>query len=276
MCVLCVCPTWDIRNGRSYRHAAYNILKSLVWRLAQTAFRAYTLGDWREKAFEMSSPVARPIPYAHRYTSGCPEQDESCPLHQSRWNILEGYALKDTPPHHTNHSYYCFLREWAIDTSPYGSWLLDKETNPFVNGLRPVLYKIRVICVGVCVCVSVCVCLSNLRYPEREIVSPRCLHHLENLRLASCTKCFRAYTTPGVTVIWYPRYQITSDLVPPGTKSLSAEQTRRSHIVYMAATKKGYAISAPSSRKTTSKRPSSTKHVCPICEDVIVDQSSGP
>ena len=33
----------------------------------------------------------------HRYTSGYPGQDESCLLQESRWNILEGYALKDTP-----------------------------------------------------------------------------------------------------------------------------------------------------------------------------------
>ena len=35
-----------------------------------------------------------------------------------------------------------------------------------------------------------CVCLSNLRYPERDVVSSPCLHHLEELRLARCTNCF--------------------------------------------------------------------------------------
>ena len=35
----------------------------------------------------------------------------------------------------------------------------------------------------------VCV-LSNLRYLEQEVVSPRWLHHLEELCLASCTNCF--------------------------------------------------------------------------------------
>ena len=43
----------------------------------------------------------------------------------------------------------------------------------------------------------------------------------------------------------------------------------------MAAIKKGLTTSAPSSRKPTSKRSSTPKHTCPICEDVIVDQSSG-
>ena len=28
-----------------------------------------------------------------------PEQGESFPLFEVRWNILEGYALKDTPHH---------------------------------------------------------------------------------------------------------------------------------------------------------------------------------
>ena len=30
------------------------------------------------------------------YTSSYPEQGESCPLFEVRWNILEGYPLKDT------------------------------------------------------------------------------------------------------------------------------------------------------------------------------------
>ena len=37
--------------------------------------------------------------------------------------------------------------------------------------------------------VCACVCLTNLRYSEREVISPRCLHHLEELRLMSCTNC---------------------------------------------------------------------------------------
>ena len=37
---------------------------------------------------------------------------------------------------------------------------------------------------------------SHLKYPEREVVSPRCLHHLEELRLASCTKCFLRLHNP--------------------------------------------------------------------------------
>ena len=40
------------------------------------------------------------------------------------------------------------------------------------------------------------------------------------------------------------------------------------------ATKKGCATSASTGQKATSKRLSSAKHICPICEDVIVDQSS--
>ena len=48
-----------------------------------------------------------------------------------------------------------------------------------------------------CVCVCLSVCLSNLRYPKRDVVSPRRLHHLEELHLASCTNCFSSlYDTP--------------------------------------------------------------------------------
>ena len=39
-------------------------------------------------------------------------------------------------------------------------------------------------------CLCVCVCLSNLRYAEQEVVLRRCLHHLEELGLASYTNCF--------------------------------------------------------------------------------------
>ena len=60
-----------------------------------------------------------------------------------------------------------------------------------MNRLRLVLYNnTRILCVCLSVCLCVCVCLSNLRYPEWEVVAPRCLHHLEELRLASCTNCF--------------------------------------------------------------------------------------
>ena len=59
---LCVCQTWDIRNGRSYRNDAYTILKSFAWRVAQTALRAYTTRGSREKAFGTYSPVTSRIP----------------------------------------------------------------------------------------------------------------------------------------------------------------------------------------------------------------------
>ena len=65
MCVsvcLSVCPTWDMRNGRLYRHAAYSILKSFNWWVAQTAFWAYTMHHSREKAFGSFLPVRLRIP----------------------------------------------------------------------------------------------------------------------------------------------------------------------------------------------------------------------
>ena len=42
-------------------------------------------------------------------------------------------------------------------------------------------------CLSVCVCLYAC--LSHLRYLEREVGSPRCLHSLGELLLASCTNC---------------------------------------------------------------------------------------
>ena len=89
--------TPDILNGRSYRHAAYANSKSLAWRIVQTAFQAYTTRSSGEKAFGSLSAITRTIPCTHRYTLGYPGQDKSCQLQGSLWNILEGYALKDTP-----------------------------------------------------------------------------------------------------------------------------------------------------------------------------------
>ena len=94
---LCVCPTWDIRNRRLYRHAAYIILKSFASWFAQTVFRVYMTHGLREKAFGSFSSVTRQIPCTHCYTSGYPGQDKSCPLQGSLWNILKGYMLKDMP-----------------------------------------------------------------------------------------------------------------------------------------------------------------------------------
>ena len=44
------------------------------------------------------------------------------------------------------------------------------------------------------------VSLSNLRYPEREIVLPRCLHHLKELCVASCSNCFSSLYD-----VWFKR-----------------------------------------------------------------------
>ena len=87
----------DILNGRSYRHAAYTILKSFAWRVVQTALQAYTPRHSREKAFGYFSPVTISIPCTHSNFSASPGQDETYPLLLSLWNILERYTLKDTP-----------------------------------------------------------------------------------------------------------------------------------------------------------------------------------
>ena len=94
-----------------------------------TAFQAYTTHDSREKAFEKFLPVTRRIPCTHRYISGYPGQDESCPLQQSFWNILEGYALKDTPPHDGSSCTNCFL-------SLYEVWFERKAFGSFTPVMR--------------------------------------------------------------------------------------------------------------------------------------------
>ena len=113
VCVcLSVCPTWDIQNGRSYCHAAYTILKSFDWRVAQPAFRAYTTHGLREKAFGIIfASYARISVHA--------------PLHfrllwagwilPTTWHLLNHFSkvtLRRTRPlHHSYHS--CYYRYTA-------------------------------------------------------------------------------------------------------------------------------------------------------------------
>ena len=60
------------------------------------------------------------------------------------------------------------------------------ETVIQMVALPSILYNnMHILCV--CLCVCLCLCLSHLRSPEWEVVSPHCLHHLEELCLVSCT-----------------------------------------------------------------------------------------
>ena len=97
---LSVCPTWDTRNGRRYRHAAYTILKSFAWQMIQTPFWGYTMRGSREKGFRRFSSVTLQIPCRHGYFSGYPRQDETCTLQQSFRNILEGMSWRTRPQKH--------------------------------------------------------------------------------------------------------------------------------------------------------------------------------
>ena len=78
---------------------------------------------------------------------------------KAAWTFSKGMHWRTCPAHHGYHCWYCFLREWATDTSQYEKLITRLKTNPFVNGLRLVfLYNnTRILCVCVCRCVSVCV-----------------------------------------------------------------------------------------------------------------------
>ena len=95
MCVrvcMCVCPTWDIRNGTSYRHAAYTILKNFAWLVAQTACRAYTTRDSREKLLKNFRQLLAKF---RARTATLPVTLNRMNL-AHYWIILEGHTLKDT------------------------------------------------------------------------------------------------------------------------------------------------------------------------------------
>ena len=118
LCV-CVCPTWGIRNWRSYCHAFYTILKSFAWQVEQTAFQAYTAHGLRKKPSEVFLQLHAEF---HTWTVTFPVTLGRKNLaHYSKafGAFLKGMHWWTHPPHHGWHSCYCFLREWATDTSQY-------------------------------------------------------------------------------------------------------------------------------------------------------------
>ena len=48
------------------------------------------------KVFGTIWRVTRCSPWTHITLAGYPGQNESCPPRECRWNVLDGYALKDT------------------------------------------------------------------------------------------------------------------------------------------------------------------------------------
>ena len=133
---LCPCPTWDILNERLHHHAAYIVLKSFAWWVAQTPFRAYTTCGSREKAFRSFLPVMDWIPCTHHYTSSYPEQDESCPLQEALGTFSKDTRRRTRPPHHQYHSCYCFLCEWVIDTPSERATNIFQSINSCLNSTR--------------------------------------------------------------------------------------------------------------------------------------------
>ena len=94
MLVLCVClsvcPLRDLKNGTLYRRTSFAGVKRFSWQVAQTPFPAYTMCELREKDFGNS----RQVTHWRQCTDVTPPsylgQDESYPLLERLWNILEG------------------------------------------------------------------------------------------------------------------------------------------------------------------------------------------
>ena len=78
-----------------YHHTFYTILKASPNKLQKLLFKAIRCMVQEKKPLELFTGHALKAVRAH-CTSSYPEQGESCPLFEVRWNILEGYALKDT------------------------------------------------------------------------------------------------------------------------------------------------------------------------------------
>ena len=165
----------------------------------------------------------------HHYNSCYPEQEESCPIQESRWKILEGYICTE------GHTLYITGTRVAIGFYMYMSGLYILH----VNGLQ-IFCQVRIVaetvqevdCPIQCqpirelvmtsilynntrilyVCASVC--LSTLRYPEREVVLPCCLHHLEELCLTSCTNCFSSLHDARFERKAFERFSLVTHPIP--------------------------------------------------------------
>ena len=163
MCVcvcLSVCPTQNIRNARSYHHAAYTILKRFTWRVAQTAFLAYSMSGSREIALKFFCQL-------HSKSCACtitlPVTLNRMILAHYKKTVLtfsKNMCWRTCPPHHGESykcSCYCFFCESAIDTprEQVKGILpsMNKKTNLFMNVLQLVHNNTRILCV----CLSVCV-----------------------------------------------------------------------------------------------------------------------
>ena len=125
MCVclsVCVCPTWDIRNGRLYCHVAYTILNNFTWWVAQTAFQAYMTSGLREKAFRRFSPVTHWIPCTHGYFSGYPGGMNLAHYNKAFGTLSKGIRWRTHPPHHKSNCTNCFSIPYNVRFERKSLW----------------------------------------------------------------------------------------------------------------------------------------------------------
>ena len=130
---VCVC-VWpsprDLGNETSYRHTPFAGVKRFSWRVAQTAFQAYTTRGSRGKMFGTFWPVKRWSPGTHVTLPGYPGQDESCSLLERCWSILEG---------HRYHSWYS--RRLRVEEHTR-EWVTEEEGHPPLNRLQRKVSKV--------------------------------------------------------------------------------------------------------------------------------------
>ena len=77
------------------------------------------------------------------HTCGYPGHDESCSLLENRWNILEGYPLKDTPSTSRLPQSLLLLRAWAIDIIRERDTGLLQSMNASLNSMENSLHDKR-------------------------------------------------------------------------------------------------------------------------------------
>ena len=99
-----------------------------------------------------------------------------------------------------------WIISWIMLLDKSSSFMLEGLLSYYYAGLLPGLRYHGIKCVTRILYYNtriLCVCLSTLKYSEREVVLPRCLHHLEQVYLASCTNCFSS-----LYEVWFERKSV--------------------------------------------------------------------
>ena len=115
--IFCVCVFVPLETSKTGCCITTLLIQSLIAspnKLHKLLFKAIRCMVHKKKPLELFIGNTLKAVHAH-CTSSYPKQGESCLLFEVRWNILEGYALKDTLHITSTIVAIAFFHEWDTD-----------------------------------------------------------------------------------------------------------------------------------------------------------------